>query len=67
MYVGYMSTKLTKRDKSLIGLYKKTRNMAEIGRQFKVSRQRVQQILIREGITIDKSGNQGSRALSPIT
>lgn len=57
--------KQTERDKSLIRFYKRVKNIAEVAREYNVSRQRIHQILIKNEIGIDKKGNQGRRTLSP--
>lgn len=59
-----MSIKYSEREKGMIRLYKKCKNMAEVAREFRVSREWVRQFLNSRGIDIKKKGSQGDRKLS---
>lgn len=41
--------------------------MAEVAREFRVSREAIRQLLNKHGVSIDKRGSQGKRTLSPTT
>ena len=52
------------RDRDVIELYKKTKNMAEVGRHFRITRERVRQILNANSVKIVKNGRKLHNSLS---